>query len=563
MDTLAPDPRHAVSPGSRKHRPAGPDPVRLLIAAVFWLVSGVGLAADFNCVAGDVACLIDAINTANGTAASDTIHLAAGTYTLTAVDNDTDGPNGLPSITSDITVVGAGATTTIIQRDPLLGGSSPLFRVFHVAGSGTLTLEALTITGGFLHDDGDDGPGIFNAGGVLHITHSIVTDNTGIEFSLGGGVFNDTGGTLTVANSSISDNTSNADGGVAGIYNRGTADITETTIDHNLSFTGSTGGIRNTGTMTLINSSVIRSFADVTGTAGIVNQDGGTLTLKNCTVADNNLTFQFPGVGGIRNVSGTVSLLNTILATNTSLVDDGMGGLDQVFSNCAGTLTSLGNNLIGVSTVENACAINAVGSDITGIDEGVLDAFADDGTPGNGHFPLVADSPAIDAGNAANPGSGGDACEATDQLGTPRPIDGNCDGIAVCDIGAIEFVPAVDNVDAKLTGVPDPSSFAFDPTPVPEGPAGTFSFTAEFCNAGIQNLTCLRSVTTTLTGGNALINRNGATPPGVGSELSFQLTQGFADGILAPGECVDVFYQIGLAAKASFQFVVSVVGATN
>ena len=54
-------------------------------------------AADFTCAAGDVACLITAINTANANGDANTITLEAGTYTLTAVDNDTEGPNGLPS----------------------------------------------------------------------------------------------------------------------------------------------------------------------------------------------------------------------------------------------------------------------------------------------------------------------------------------------------------------------------------------------------------------------------------------------------------------------------------
>ncbi len=179
--------------------------------------------------------------------------------------------------------------------------------------------------------------------------------------------------------------------------------------------------------------------------------------------------------------------------------------------------------------------INFVASDIRDIDVGILAAFADNGEPGNGHFPLVPDSPAIDAGNPADPGSGGDACEATDQLGTPRPADGDCDGTAVCDIGAIEFVPEVGDVNAEMSGIPDRSTYAFDPTPVPGGPAGTFSFTAEFCNTGLSNLTCLRSVTTTLSGGNTLVNRNPSTPAGVGSELSFSLIQGYADGVLSPG----------------------------
>src|SRR5437016_1097060 len=78
-------------------------------------------AADFTCAAGDVACLIDAINQANANGEKNTIRLEAGTYTLTAVDNfftqgATFGPNGLPVITSTLTITGEEAETTIIER---------------------------------------------------------------------------------------------------------------------------------------------------------------------------------------------------------------------------------------------------------------------------------------------------------------------------------------------------------------------------------------------------------------------------------------------------------------
>jgi hypothetical protein len=48
----------------------------------------------------------------------------------------------------------------------------------------------------------------------------------------------------------------------------------------------------------------------------------------------------------------------------------------------------------------------------------------------------------VDEGNPATPGSGGNACEAFDQRGQARPIDGGTDGIARCDRGAVELVPA-------------------------------------------------------------------------------------------------------------------------
>ena len=66
-------------------------------------------AKTFQCGAGDVQCLIDAINTANANGQENTIRLAAGTYTLTAVDNGTSSDaNGLPVITSPLTITGKG-----------------------------------------------------------------------------------------------------------------------------------------------------------------------------------------------------------------------------------------------------------------------------------------------------------------------------------------------------------------------------------------------------------------------------------------------------------------------
>ena len=119
------------------------------IACTVILVSLVGLAhpshaVDFACTAGDVACLIAAINTANANGETTTITLEAGTYTLTAVDNTTDGPNGLPSVTSPLTIQGAGADTTVIERAP----SAPPFRLGHIAATGVLTLTRLTLRGG-------------------------------------------------------------------------------------------------------------------------------------------------------------------------------------------------------------------------------------------------------------------------------------------------------------------------------------------------------------------------------------------------------------------------------
>jgi hypothetical protein len=119
---------------------------RLVMAA---LIGTLGLwqpslAAEFTCAGGDVACLIEAIKTANANGDANTITLEAGTYTLTAIDNDTNGPTGLPSITAGLTITGAGADTAMIER----AAGAPPFHLLHVAATGVLTLEGLTLRGG-------------------------------------------------------------------------------------------------------------------------------------------------------------------------------------------------------------------------------------------------------------------------------------------------------------------------------------------------------------------------------------------------------------------------------
>src|SRR5262245_25587618 len=139
----------------------------------------LGEARDFACTAGGVACLIDALNQANANGEANTITLDVGTYSIGTVDNDTDGPNGLPSITSALTITGAGANSTIIERSgSFLSGPVLPFRVMHIATGGTLTLAGVTIRGGLLTTTQiPGGAGILNLGS-LTLTHSTIADNS-------------------------------------------------------------------------------------------------------------------------------------------------------------------------------------------------------------------------------------------------------------------------------------------------------------------------------------------------------------------------------------------------
>ncbi len=75
------------------------------------------LMATITVSSGVVSDLISAINTANTNGApSNTINLS-GTYDLTAVDNFWYGPDGLPAITSNLTIDGDPTNGATIERD--------------------------------------------------------------------------------------------------------------------------------------------------------------------------------------------------------------------------------------------------------------------------------------------------------------------------------------------------------------------------------------------------------------------------------------------------------------
>jgi hypothetical protein len=396
-----------------------------------------GQAKTFRCGAGDVACLIDAINEANANGQTNTIRLAAGTYTLTAVNN---AANGLPLITSPLTITGRGAETTIIERD----ASAPGFRILQVAPTGTLTLKRLMLRGGSASGGGgiansgtlslmhsavtrnraDFGAGISTSGGTVTITHSTIADNDG-HFV---GALSITGGTVTLHATTITGHFSQGTAGIANGFfgGGGTVLITESAITDNIADLPGPAGIFNNGTMVITNTTIARNTNPIRsnfGGGGLVNA-GGTLLLTNSTVAENAAPR---GGGGILQTGGTVLLLNTILAQNRAELPFPIPQPDG--QDCEGSIISLGHNLIGDPT---GCSITLQPSDLTG-DPG-FGPFTDNGRPGNGHFPLLPTSQAVDAGNDA-------FCPRTDQLGRRR--------IGPCDMGAIEFRDRDDRHDDR------------------------------------------------------------------------------------------------------------------
>ncbi|NNF68554.1 MAG: right-handed parallel beta-helix repeat-containing protein, partial [Acidimicrobiia bacterium] len=411
---------------------AVPAPAASLIvnstADVVDLVPGDGSCDTGNTVGPDPECTLRAaIQEANALAGADTITLPAGIYTLSLGANGEDAAEeGDLDVSSDITINGAGAATTVIQAGTTnLDGIDRVFEV--LGGGGVLDVSDVTLRYG----QEDDGAAIMSVGD-LTIEDAILTENTGQK--VGGAIFisgsglnltvrrvdfllnaGDDGGaigvkdaTVLVEDSTFSGNTASRRGG--GFHNdSGITTITGSTFTGNSANTEDGGGILNRGgsaDLTVTNSTLSGNSAVRNG-GGISIEN--TTTLLNVTVTANSASN---AGGGIRVQSGTLNAKNTIVAGNT------VGG------NCSNAVFSQGYNLEDTDT----CSFNQTGDQTNAT--ALLGPLQDNGGPTETHA-LLTGSDAIDAGT--NTGA-----PATDQRGVPRPIDGDGDATATVDVGAYE-----------------------------------------------------------------------------------------------------------------------------
>jgi len=313
-----------------------------------------------------------AIIEANSQPGENTVRLRPGNYTLTIPGPGEDAAaTGDLDVTENLILRGAGADVTTID-------AAGLDRVLHVHPGVTLTVRDVSVTGG----TADSGGGILvEPGAALTVARAGIYDNQAT--GSGGGIGNL--GTLTVEQSALYDNAAVAGGG--GLDNQGTAEVVNTTASGNVADgAGSTGG-------------------------GILNPPGSTLTLVNCTVADNQAETSG---GGIHN-TGTADLLNTLIAGNTA-----PAGPDAF-----GTFVSQGYNLLGTSADSSGWQV----TDLLDVDPLIGPLQSNGGTAPT--HALLQGSPAIDAGDDAS-------APATDQRGIARPQDADGDEVSTADIGAVE-----------------------------------------------------------------------------------------------------------------------------
>jgi hypothetical protein len=336
------------------------------LVAFAGLPAGVALAGTGSKVpcsgpGGGAAGLVAAINAANA-AGGGAISLAPGcTYALAAADNSGPlGANGLPVVTSRITIAGAHST---IARS-----SSQQFRIVEVDGpGGNLAASGLTITGG---DTGGPGGGVFNNAGTLRLNASVVTGNAseGGMMSAGGGIASGTIGagplgTLVLNASEVTGNTTSGDAG--GILNHaGTAVLNASRVDHNTS--GSGGGIASgpgnpdspvtASSLTLNGSRVDHNTATEGGGEGAAGgiANGGLAVIRGSSIDHNSAPG---GIGaGIAN-HGTMTITGSRITGNTAPTDS---------AGNAGTGGGIANANFGIPPSGGSGVLTIKGSRVTG-----------------------------------------------------------------------------------------------------------------------------------------------------------------------------------------------------
>ncbi len=267
-----------------------------------------------------------------------------------------------------------------------------------------------------------------SAGGTLAVSNCVISHNTASGASaLGGGLFNT--GTATITDSTF--NSNGAFGG-GGICNNNTLTLTASTVSNNTAEGATSGGagleaaLAST-TTTITNSTFCANAATGTGASGGAIEAWAPVTVLDCTIADNSSQYG----GGIDDETGSaqVTIGNTLLAFNTAQ------GSGPDFNNAA---NSLGGNLID----NTSSSTGWIASDLQN-QTPVLGPLQNNGGP-TSTMALLVSSPGAGAGLPSVASSAG---LTTDQRGLARTVNG------LIDIGAYENqLPAITLTSATGNG---------------------------------------------------------------------------------------------------------------
>lgn len=335
---------------------------------------------------------------------------------VTIQDNHTTGSGGAIFIASSNTVTVRNST---FHDNISVNGGGAIYTFL-----GTVIVENSLFYNQTAGDSAGDNGGAIRAARVT-ITHSEFSNNS--TYSDGGNLYLTAGWSPSLIEDSIfrSGHSRHVDGGnlYLGPMPNWSVTIRNTEISEGIA-DGNGGGIANNLALSLENVSLGNNHADLLGGGIYTIGTDSNIDVKNCTIAYNDDDTSGQGDGIYSAASGHLDFWNSLFTNNGySGAPSGHG------DDCGGVLgypPSQGYNL----DRGDSCIIDEATGDQTFTDPR-LGSLAEYGGFTR-VYSLQATSPGIDAANNAT-------CLAEDQRGWLRPVDGNNDGTATCDMGAYEY----------------------------------------------------------------------------------------------------------------------------
>ncbi len=391
---------------------------------------------------------------------ADVINLSAGTYVLSLgttkeADDQKDviGAIGDLDITSPLVIIGAGEGEDGTKIRPEAGSKT---RVFHIAARGfSVSIQHLTVTNGYAFftidagtpDDETLGGGIFNEVGYLTL-YRVTVDGNKAHHS-GGGVYsfrNDAYNSLTIRDVTIRNNVAeNGDGG--GLISKSKMVMTKSLVWNNTANQGNGGGIYNDAPSQLTNVTIAENkVLSPTGRgAGVFSNY--PLEILNSTIVKNQTASRTSY--GIEIENGSGFLMNNIIAYNKSNVGGQLASANCWFApgRAVGTY-----NYRDVDEKDGSnqpiCKGTGTNFLVTNSNIGLSDTL-DKNYGRTESYTLLSSSGLIDQGHPnkpfIHPTTGKNyQCLGFDQRYALAPIDGNKDGIKVCDPGSVEYFDPAD-----------------------------------------------------------------------------------------------------------------------
>jgi CSLREA domain-containing protein len=387
LDTSALD---ACNPPGAPSSPPVPGALGVdALSAVYVVTKGEDTldgACDHDCS------LREAVTASNARSGVEVILLGPAIHTLSRPGRGEDANvTGDLDVTGHLAILGANGSNT--GRAVIDGGGLDRILEDDIVNS-SLEIHDVTLRNGRAEvvKDADPGAGGAVNGGDLVLVRCHVTGNRAETY--GGGIAADT---AIIRDTTVSDNEADFGGGIgfAGVLR-----ATNVTVSGNRARSAGGG---------LIIDAYDQELANVTITGNSAAAEGGGLYFGSATCPSGICKTDF-------------GMVRSLVAGNSA-----SHGPD-----CFGLETQNAWNVFGVDDGCSPGPTERSGTLAAPLDPRIT-ALGDHGGPTPTHA-LLADSPAIDLGPM-------DGCPARDQRARTRPADGNQDGTALCDSGAVERLP--------------------------------------------------------------------------------------------------------------------------